>query len=1138
MAKAQIPSSDLDDWARRLAVACDEAVARRVNETELREDIDPLIRQAARELYRLTDREITAERRAGPRGSRLRYDKAYGGLVVEWEWDMGASRRRHGAEQALAYLDAMRSDLGLEEAFTAVVSDGRQWGFLASDLPGPQLSLLEPDVLPEQRFQWRDNSPAACRRFLVLLGSNRQRPVTASGLAQAFGPDTASARKIVTLFVELLAARRDNDRADTLFNEWRRSVEVVYGNLDDTRGQLAQRIRQVFDLSIRRGLGELLFAVHSYFALVVRLAAIEVLAVASEDAESQPTVWSSLDDDQLIDRLRAIDDGQIPRGLEIQNLFEGDVFSWYLEALAGNVDLLNGVRETLDALQEFALPRVAYGAARGTDVLRDLYRVLVPRELRKALGEFTTPTWLAQACLERLQDLGAELENGRVLDPTCGTGTFLLPVLHTRVGRLRGQYGDEIPSEQVRNLLNGVVGFDINPVAVTAARANYVIALGELATTGPLTLPIWRADSILVPDEPPVQTTTDRPRLIGHSFRALPTSLPEPFPIPTSLATAERMAQLRSILEDSLKELDADGSRKRFIGELDRIFGPGGDAPLGVSSREWIGVREVATELQDRIRELRDSDRNGVWARIIENNFAPLFAGRFDVVVGNPPWLTWTKTPASWRKAGEILWKRYGLWRVPREGAPRSGSLASSDVAILVFALALDRYVVPGGTVGLLAPRSLINADPGGRAFRRFHLMPDPEDRVEVGTLADLKFRMVGVDDWSEIKPFAPDAANNPVFLAARAGEANTFPVPTTKWQRAKPRIKLPVEWSQARAALRPILGTSNPVDRAAPTAAWSFHVAGAPPLLEGGANRWRFGKGLDTRGANGIYFLRIVDADRPGARVLIENVPKAGDPKKAVRAHRGWVESDVVFPLLRGRDVSAWSARPTTYIIAPYNFDKQGEMYPDDELRRSHPTAWRWLRHHVSTLKARRPPPTRSWQLDGKDWYRLDGPLTHMGFGNIVVVREQQRRPAAAVVPARYDQKLGRTVTPLIDHKLVFCSVDSPDEAVYLATIINSTPIQDLLASFSNEIALSPQTLGRLPIPDFDLKLHQPVAEAGRAAISAVANATDVDLASIDDAVVKALGMDGYEAQPTRKRPAAPVAPRPDERLPGLDAP
>jgi hypothetical protein len=169
MTTPTVSATLLDDWARRLSGACDVAVATRSNETELREDIDSVIRRAASELYGLTDREITAERRAGAGGTKRRYDKAYGGLVVEWEWDMGSSRRRHGAEQALGYLTSMRDALGLEEAFTAVVTDGRQWGFLASDLSDRQLSLLEPDILPDGRFQWRQNSPAACRRFLASI---------------------------------------------------------------------------------------------------------------------------------------------------------------------------------------------------------------------------------------------------------------------------------------------------------------------------------------------------------------------------------------------------------------------------------------------------------------------------------------------------------------------------------------------------------------------------------------------------------------------------------------------------------------------------------------------------------------------------------------------------------------------------------------------------------------------------------------------------------------------------------------------------------------------------------------------------------------------------------------------------------
>lgn len=1111
---------DLDGWARALAEAADRAAAQRANETELREDLDLVIRQAAGNLYGLSDRQITAERRAGPGGTNRRYDKAYGGLVVEWEWRMTAARRRHAAEQALDYLALMRADLGADEGFTAVVTDGKEWGFLSSDLPDAQLSLIDPEPDPGERFQWRPNSAAACRRFLVLLGSNRQSAVTAKGLASAFGPRSGVARHIVALLAEAIGGRRADDRADTLYREWRRSLEVVYGNLDDEDGSLADTLRGTFELGARRSLGELLFVVHTYFALVVRLVAIEVLGISAEDPASQPTTWSSLEDASLIERLRAIDAGAIPPGLDVQNLFEGDVFSWYLDALDGNVDLLNAVREALDALQGFALPRVAYGANRASDVLRDLYLVLVPRTLRKALGEFLTPPWLVGACLERLRTLGVPLENGRVLDPTCGTGTFLMPVLQERISRLRVQKGVEVEAEDVRQVLNGVVGFDINPIAVTAARANYITALGDLAAVGPLTLPIWRADSILLPDEPPPQMTTDRPGLVGHPWRALRTSLPDPFPVPPPLATAERMAGLRRCLEESLEETETAASRATFLNELRRLFGPDGTDPLDTQLEEWLGVEEVALELHSRILELREDDRNGVWARIIENSFAPLFAGRFDAVVGNPPWLTWTRTPAEWREVAEAVWRRYGLWRVPLENERRSRSLASGDVAILVFASALHRYAREGGVVGLLAPRALVNADPGGRAFRQFHLKAQVEDHAEFGGV-DLKFRILSADDWSEIKPFSPDATNTPYFLAARVGEQHTFPVPSTRWRRAEGGARLGPDWTTTRPLVRPVVGESNPVDRSVPTSAWSFQAQGAPALIEGGSNRWAFGTGLHTRGANGIYFVRIIQSDLPHSRVLIENIVSAGR-NTDVKPRRGWVEAALVHPLLRGRDVSPWLAEPSGHIIAPYDPQNMGELLRDDAFREAYPDAWRWLRTHAPILRRRTPPPTRSWQLDGPDWCRFEGPMRHMAGSNIVVVRELQKRPAAAVLPLRYDHGLGRTASPLIDHKLMFCAVDSPDEAVYLAAFINSTPIQDLLASYASEIAISPQTAARLPIPDFDLKRDQPLVEAGRAAIQATHAGEPVDQAAVDAAVARALDLSDYAPQIKETAPQA----------------
>ena len=75
----------LDDFSRRLYQALSTAASLRTNETELREDAEPVIWEALEKLYGMSALSFTAERKSR-RGGHRHYDKLYGGVVVEWEW--------------------------------------------------------------------------------------------------------------------------------------------------------------------------------------------------------------------------------------------------------------------------------------------------------------------------------------------------------------------------------------------------------------------------------------------------------------------------------------------------------------------------------------------------------------------------------------------------------------------------------------------------------------------------------------------------------------------------------------------------------------------------------------------------------------------------------------------------------------------------------------------------------------------------------------------------------------------------------------------------------------------------------------------------------------------------------------------
>ena len=173
-------------------------------------------------------------------------------------------------------------------------------------------------------------------------------------------------------------------------------------------------------------------------------------------------------------------------------------YSLLLECLAaratGGAFPRDGLAKRLfERLRQYASP------AEPADLLKDLYLQLFPRAVRHRLGEYYTPDWLAERVLAAT--LGADLGDAekRVLDPACGSGTFL--VLLIKHIRRRVEAGAIAPRRALSLILRNVAGCDVHPLAVRAARANYLLALGDLLrfTRHPVDVPVYQADSILAP---------------------------------------------------------------------------------------------------------------------------------------------------------------------------------------------------------------------------------------------------------------------------------------------------------------------------------------------------------------------------------------------------------------------------------------------------------------------------------------------------------------------------------------------------------------------------------------------------------------------------------------------------------------
>jgi hypothetical protein len=96
------------------------------------------------------------------------------------------------------------------------------------------------------------------------------------------------------------------------------------------------------------------------------------------------------------------------------------------------------------------------------DVFRELYEFLIEPETRRKIGEYYTPLWMVEYVLSRIENIRDKM----VLDPFCGSGTFLVSAFYKKVE------SGEKPEKAIKN----VVGFDINPFAVSVARAELMMA--------------------------------------------------------------------------------------------------------------------------------------------------------------------------------------------------------------------------------------------------------------------------------------------------------------------------------------------------------------------------------------------------------------------------------------------------------------------------------------------------------------------------------------------------------------------------------------------------------------------------------------------------------------------------------------
>jgi hypothetical protein len=133
------------------------------------------------------------------------------------------------------------------------------------------------------------------------------------------------------------------------------------------------------------------------------------------------------------------------------SIFSEDPLDW---AIAGDDAVLS------DALLHsmWLLSRWDFKTVHG-DILSGVYDKYLDASKRRALGEVYTRPEICRYMIERC-DIPT---GGAILDPSCGSGTFLVERLHSEISRLKR--ANALTPEAVKHALSQIHGLDLNPFA-------------------------------------------------------------------------------------------------------------------------------------------------------------------------------------------------------------------------------------------------------------------------------------------------------------------------------------------------------------------------------------------------------------------------------------------------------------------------------------------------------------------------------------------------------------------------------------------------------------------------------------------------------------------------------------------------
>jgi type I restriction-modification system DNA methylase subunit len=962
-------------------------------------------------------------------------DAYYGNAIIEFEKSLSATLAE-AERQLREYVAGTWQKDKAPRSLLAIASDGVNWKIyrpvLAADAkPTPETVTL--DELLE--FKLADESLGP---FWLWLTSVLFRPQQIEPVAERFQLDFGTwsplYRETMAALKRAWAQVNGESEAKLAFETWQKYLTVTYGSLTEntTASKDNETNTEISEL-------ENLFLRHTYLASIARLLIWAALSKGKADAD-------------LTQVAKDVISGRYFQSKRLANLVDDDFFHWIRHPDAENI-LAARWQRILSHLTEYDLSQVQ------EDVLKGVYQQLIDPKDRHDLGEYYTPDWL---CERIVSELLPKHGYKAVLDPGCGSGSFL----RASITHFQQHNPEGTPNERLKLILSNVQGIDIHPVAVTIARATYILALGKLVNSAkkPIQIPVYLADSLFLPHEVEEdlyrhirgveitfggkknQKTVVMPQMLIQS--------PEVFDeaVAAGTAIAEEHAKTKNDTRSTMAKHLA-----QVVPELSKLL-------------EYEKILDALWEFTEGLAQLIRDRNNSIWSFIIRNSYRPaMLKERFDFIIGNPPWLSY-RYISDPEYQDEIKKRAVGKYRI----APKSQKLFTQmELATVFLAHSMGTFANSAARLAFVMPRSVLSADQHQNLILRKYS-------------SEARFRLTGYWDlWNVLPLFNVPAC---VLFAKRDPLAGSpkDKLPVKEWHGKLPGRDVP--WEKATKHLKADDKEGRVIylgSRAALSTA-----PGATAVSKPSKYQAVFKQGA-TIVPRSFYFVRLTDCDGkidPTSAYWAET-----DPEQAVEAKKpyqdvkmgGLVEGRFIFTTAIARHVLPYVHLAPAQVVLP--LDAKGGVLSivkaSKLIEEGYREIGKWMQAAEELWNTKRGDKADKQSLYGRLDYQKGLTIQILSYRHLVLYNA-----AGTNVSASY---FDRTEYPtfVVDHTLYWAAFVNPDEAQYVVAVLNSETINEAIKPFQSRGLLGQRHVHKklleLPIPtyDHDNAKHRKLSELGQKA-------------------------------------------------------